>query len=386
MNNWTILEAAMSADYNFTQPVVHVVESFGAGVLEVVRQLANDQCRRGLNVHVIHGHRPDTPTAEVLNSLFSTKVHRHSLSMARGISPLRDLGSLLRLIITLYKLRPCILHLHSSKAGLLGRIASFVLGHINRTIYSPHGWSFLRTDVSPLQQHFFLKLEQLAARFFSCHIAACSEHELDLARTAVGAKKTTLLRNAVATPSTPKHQRDDSHVRVITVGRVTEQKAPWHFARLARELASSHISFQWIGDNQHNLCKIWLGGSPVEQTGLLGREALQQALADADIFVLLSDWEGLPLALIEAQAMGLPALITPLPGCLEVITPEVNGLTADSPEAMHAQLLRLIHDPLLRRRMSTAARNRIEAEFSFDAYSSRVWQLYSKLVTADNSQ
>lgn len=379
---WKTPPANMSTEPKPTQRIVHVVESFGAGVLEAVRLLANDQSSRGLDVHVIHGHRPDTPSAEVLNQLFSTRVHRHPLSMASGISPWRDLRALTALTLRLQGLRPDILHLHSSKAGMLGRIASRMLGLQAKTIYSPHGWAFLRTDVSPLQQQLFLGIEQLAARLCACHIAACSEHELSLAQQRVGAEKTVLLRNAVAIPERPARQRKDSHVRIITVGRVTEQKAPWHFARLASELATPNVSFQWVGDNQHALCTTWLGHSPVEQTGLLGRKDLQQALADADIFVLLSSWEGLPLALIEAQAMSLPALITPLPGCLEVVIPEETGLVADTAEIMKSQLLRLINDSALRLRMGQAARNRMEAEFSFEAYSDRVWQLYSRMAAA----
>lgn len=370
----------MYAEPKPTQCVVHVVESFGAGVLEVVRLLANDQKARGLDVHVIHGRRPDTPSVEVLDRLFSKSVHRHSLNMASGISPWRDLRSLITLIRHLQALRPDILHLHSSKAGILGRAASKVLGLQTKTLYSPHGWAFLRTDVSPLHQQLFLRIEQLATRCCSCYIAACSEHELGLAQQRVGAKKTILLRNAVALPEMSVRQHNDDHVRIITVGRVTEQKAPWRFANLARELGGPSVSFQWVGDNQHALCSTWLGNSPVEQTGLLGREDLQRALADADIFVLLSSWEGLPLALIEAQAMSLPALITPLPGCLEVVIPEQTGLVADTTEGMKSQLLRLIEDSSLRLRMGHAARKRIEAEFSFDAYSERVWELYSRMA------
>lgn len=372
----------MSAEPKPPQRIVHVVESFGAGVLEAVRLLANDQDARGLDVHVIHGHRPDTPPEEELERLFSTRVSRYSLRMSSGISPWRDFRSLAALIMKLRALRPDILHLHSSKAGMLGRIAATVLGLQARTLYSPHGWAFLRTDVSPAQQQLFLQIEQLAERLCGCYIAACSEHELSLAQQRVGATRTTLLRNAVAIPAMTEHQRHSEHVRVITVGRVTEQKAPWHFAFLANELGGPNVRFQWAGDNQHALCAAWLGSAPVEQTGLLGREDLQRALAAADIFVLLSSWEGLPLALIEAQAMGLPALITSLPGCLEVVVPEKTGLVADTADAMKSQLLRLINDPALRLRMGQAARNRMEAEFSFEAYSDRVWQLYSRMAAA----
>ncbi|MES2720036.1 MAG: glycosyltransferase [Pseudomonadota bacterium] len=360
--------------------IVHVVESFGAGVLQAVRMLANDQDARGLEVHVIHSSRPDTPPPKELAQLFSPGVRRHPLKMSGGIALWQDLRTLAGLIRQLKQLRPDIVHLHSSKAGMLGRAAAATLKLQNSTIYSPHGWAFLRTDVSPTMRRIFLIIEQLAERLFGCYIAACSEHELHLAKERVYARSAGLLRNAVAIPEMPVRRDPDEHVRIITVGRVTEQKAPWHFAWLARELSGPQTHFQWIGDNQHALCDTWLGQAPVQQTGPLGREDLQKALANADIFVLLSGWEGLPLALIEAQAMGLPALITPLPGCLEVVIPEKTGLVADTADTMKRQLLRLIEDRTLRLEMGSAARARMKSEFSFEAYSDRVWQLYSRMA------
>lgn len=374
----------MSDHSNAPHCIVHIVESFGAGVLEVIGQLARDQLARGLDVHVVHSRRPDTPPDATLEQILPTGIKRHALRMSPGLSPWRDICSAISLYRKIASLQPDRLHLHSSKAGFLGRAVARLQGIHHKTLYSPHGWSFLRQDISNIQRYIFLSLERLGY-LFGGHITACSIHELALAKNLIGTKNCTLLRNAVAIPSMAREPRHDNQIRILTVGRITEQKAPWNFAQLAREFSGENIQFRWIGDSQHPLCAKWFSEAPVVLTGLLDTHGVAAALRDADIFLLLSAWEGLPLALIEAQSVGLPALITPLPGCLEVVEPEVTGLVAETLEEMHSQLQRLILDTHLRQRLGSAARQRMEKNFGLSDYTERAWEIYTHLGRHDDA-
>lgn len=362
--------------------VVHVAESFAGGVLEAIRILATDQVNQGMRVSIIHGQRPESPGQPELNTMFCAEITRLPLMMSQGISPLRDLKALIALIKALRYLDPDIIHLHSSKAGLLGRIATYLMRRSQHTLYSPHGWAFLREDVSPWQRQLFLRIERAMAYFFGGTIVACSQHEYNLAKQRVKSLNPVLLRNAVAAPETIRRpgKSIQEKLRIITVGRVTEAKAPWRFAQLASTFAGPKIEFRWIGDYQHPLSSTWLSDSPITLTGQLDKCGVERELASADIFVLLSTWEGLPLALAEAQAMGLPALVSAIPGCLEVVIENQTGLVAHNEGDMVMQLDRLIQSAALRHKLGAAAQKHMRQNFSLANYYDNALALYFRIA------
>jgi glycosyltransferase involved in cell wall biosynthesis len=103
---------------------------------------------------------------------------------------------------------------------------------------------------------------------------------------------------------------------------------------------------------------------------------------DAAIFVLPSRREGLSNALLEAQSVGLPAVVSDLPGNRAVIEHEVNGLVVpvDHPEALAQALLRLLGDPALRARLGAAGRSRAVSEFALDRVVDRLLAIYPQAV------
>jgi glycosyltransferase involved in cell wall biosynthesis len=98
----------------------------------------------------------------------------------------------------------------------------------------------------------------------------------------------------------------------------------------------------------------------------------------AHIVCLPSYREGLPKALIEAAAAGLPIVTTDVPGCREVVTDGVHGLCVPARDAgaLAVALAKLVADPVLRARMGAAARVRAEAEFGLDAVIAQTLALY----------
>jgi len=104
-----------------------------------------------------------------------------------------------------------------------------------------------------------------------------------------------------------------------------------------------------------------LGGSVIFE-GALNHEATRHKLMQADIFVLASFAEGLPVALMEAMAMGIPCISTFVAGIPELIRDGLDGLLvpASSEQALSAALERLLSDAELRRRFAVAGRQRVE--------------------------
>jgi glycosyltransferase involved in cell wall biosynthesis len=105
-------------------------------------------------------------------------------------------------------------------------------------------------------------------------------------------------------------------------------------------------------------------------------------LAGMDLFVLPSHWEGMPVAILEAMAAGLPVVATAVGGTPEVVEDETTGLLPPprDPVALAEAISRLLRDPERARRMGEAGRKRVETEFSMDANVRRVEALYEQLL------
>lgn len=134
--------------------IVHVVECFAGGVFSFLSNLTNELDKE--EYIVIYGiNRDNTPSDFREKFPLNTKFIPWK-NASRSLNPLKDIKALWELYIILKKIDDIdIIHLHSSKAGFLGRIVSFLLGKSSRTIYTPHAISFLRLDVSPKKKKNF---------------------------------------------------------------------------------------------------------------------------------------------------------------------------------------------------------------------------------------
>lgn len=142
---------------------------------------------------------------------------------SRSLNPLKDIKALWELYIILKRIDGIdIIHLHSSKAGFLGRIVSFLLGKSKKTIYTPHAISFLRLDVSPKKRKIFIAMEKFAS-FFGGKIVACSQSEKE-AIEEQGIKNVTFINNGIKPLQIEKKVNTSDKITIISVGRLSIQK------------------------------------------------------------------------------------------------------------------------------------------------------------------
>lgn len=357
--------------------ILHITEALGGGVLHCVELLANEQVRSGHHVTVIYSVRPDTPDEAALACRFDPAVRRIVLPMRTEIG-FADVQSLLAVCFALCRERYDAIHCHSSKAGALARIAAFITLQMHKTYYSPHGFAFLRRDVSERKRQFFLHVERILHRLGG-KIVACSATEKRYAEQYLNSRHAHLLENAIDFTELAHRTRASSDTRVVvaTSGRVTYQKAPWRFAAVARQLAMLNIGEAvWLGDGDIALKDEWIGDSPVTFSGWLSRCELMAALANADIFLFPTLWEGMPIALIEAQAMGIPAVATNIVGNKDVVIHGETGFLADTDEDLMVYTAKLANDTQLRKRMGQAARDNALRRFEKDRFVKRSLTIY----------
>lgn len=330
------------------------------------------------------------PEAQAIKGLTLKK----SRCLERSINPLKDLCAFIEIYRFIKKNRITAIHTHSSKAGILGRLAGRMAG-VKVIVHTVHGWSF--NSFQPCWRRLlFVRLERFAARFTTMLVVVCL-HDLDkgLAHGIAGASRYRLIRYGIRRQDFTLQRgslRQELGIAegVPLVGMVAclkPQKAPQDFIRLAwltlRTVPSAH--FVLIGDGvlrarlQRQIARRGLGG----RVTLCGwRTDMPRILADFDVFVLTSLWEGLPVAALEAMACGKPVLATRTGGIEEVVVEGKAGYLVDpgDTEALAMRLASVLGDESLRTRLGQYARLCLREEFDTSYMAGRTQALYEELA------
>ncbi|SAL55425.1 group 1 glycosyl transferase [Caballeronia cordobensis] len=351
--------------------IVHITEAFGGGVLSMLTQLSNRAAAAGVGVTILHSIRQETPND--FSKLFHPAVKLTYVNMVREVSVKHDLSGLRDLVRKLRECDPSVIHLHSSKAGVLGRAAARIAAPRARVFYSPHGLAFLRRDVSAAKQFAYLSFERIAARLGGT-IVACSKSELAEIETKMHARQARMIENGVNVAEIPPRiEKRDGELVIGMSGRAMFQKNHEAFVKLATALHGPSVRFVWIGGSEDELP----AGTPkgaVSCSGWVTRERALELTSELDIYVQTSRWEGMPIALIEAQVAGIPAVVTDVVGNRDVVQHGLTGFVASSAEEMEKCIAILRDEPALRARMGAAARASASKRFSMDAIF-RQWLL-----------
>lgn len=319
-------------------------------------------------------------------------------SLVREISPLTDLLALLELAKLFLAERPAVLHTHSSKAGILGRLGA-VLAGVPHVVHTYHGFGF-HDGQNPLIKALFVVLERLCSHFTDA-LVFVSRSNIDYAvrHGIVAPDKAVLIRSGVALAGLPAAV-DKAKLKtsigvgmhkplVVSIGNLKPQKnAAGFVAAAARVLAKApEARFVFIGDGPQRRAleaKAFALGLHDRLFFLGWRRDAAQWLAAADAFAMTSLWEGLPRALVEAMKSGVPPVCYATDGVTDLIRDGENGYAvAPGDEAALAErLVALLGDDALRRRLGSAAAASIGPEFDIDGMVRSQEALYGRLLSA----
>lgn len=366
--------------------ILHITEALGGGVLNVIEMLTNAQVNDGHDVTLLHSIREaDTPNETTLNSIFSKKIKRLVYPLVTPISPLRDLKSLYKITSLIRQIKPDVIHLHSSKAGVLGRVACRLAGYSKQCFYTPHGYSFLRQDISDKKRNLFKTIEQYVGALGGTTLA-CSASELQHAKYTAKQSNAILIENAVPVASITQAQGSllDNKCVIATSGRICYPKNPKAFRDLAIALQHTKAQFIWLGGGELEKELHQDGQLPknIKITGWLTRNEVTENLIQTDIFVMTSLWEGMPLSLIEAQVAGIPAVVPDVEGCRDVVIDGVTGFICKDADSMIEKTQLLIDKADLRCKMGQAARELSVQRFSPERMHQETMNAYQALCVS----
>jgi glycosyltransferase involved in cell wall biosynthesis len=182
-----------------------------------------------------------------------------------------------------------------------------------RLVYTPHCYAFERRDVVwPVRAGFWLAEALLAVN--TSVFAACSERERQLSGWSLGRASTVLVPNIAPAPGAPSSPLPGSAPLVVGGGRLSAQKDPSFFLEAVRRLRGSRPGLRavWLGDGDDALREALLEAG-VEVSGWLPRAATMDLLGSADLYLHSARWEGFPVMVAEAAALGVPTLVRRLP-------------------------------------------------------------------------
>lgn len=308
-----------------TKPkLLYIVESMGGGVFTYMVDMASRLIDM-YDIYIAYGVREQTP--QNIDNYFDERVHLIEVSnFTRSISGAKDIKAFFEIRQIVKKTQPDIVHLHSSKAGVLGRWA--INGRKIPMFYTPHGYSFLMSDYSWLKRIVYKMIEVICAKR-CCTTISCSEGEhketLQFTKRAAYVDNGIDLDKLQSMLNEVGKQQEEHPFTVFTLGRICYQKNPELFNEIANAMPDVH--FLWIGDGE---LRHLLTAQNIEITGWEERkEALKKSLS-ADVFLLPSLWEGLPISLLEAMYMKKVCVVSNVIGNRDVIQNKRNGFICNN--------------------------------------------------------
>jgi glycosyltransferase involved in cell wall biosynthesis len=348
--------------------IVHIITRFIRGGADENTQLTcNHQASAGYEVTLIVGKECDPQMRDGLDP----RVQFITLpSMVHSVSPFSDAISLVRICMLLCRLKPDLVHTHTSKAGVIGRLAA-VFSRVPKIVHGVHILAF--TNESPIRRLSYLWLERLCGVYTHAFVHVSTGMREECLRNGVGsgavhavaesgidigrfrnplppADAANLLHSPIGSPERPfvilslaALERRKGHRQFLKVFRMVVEQRPNSILLLAgdgSERSAIEAEVRRLRLSRH--------------VRILGyRDDPERLLAIADLFVISSNREGLPRAAVQAGIAGVPIISTALPGISSIVHDNETGFVVpiDRLEDMDPIIRRLIDEPSLRVRM-----------------------------------
>jgi len=317
--------------------------------------------------------------------------------LVRPISLIKDLIALNRIYRIFKEKKFDIVHTHSSKPGVLGRIAAKLTG-IPIVVHTIHGFPF-HDFMNPITKSIFITIEKLLAKITdklitvsklnlekACKLKFADRERFQNIYSGIDFKKFDIPLDVVA----KKKELGIVNGQPIVgmVGRLSKQKAPLDFVRSTPKILDKHpnVKFLLVGDGELKAQTLSLAkelgvSQNIEVLGF--RKDIPELLSIFDIYVLTSHWEGLGRALTEAMYTGRPVIATNVEGVPELVKDRETGLLVEPNdiEAISQAVISLLDNRSDALKYGAAAAKQVCEKFEATAMIRQIESLYQELLT-----
>lgn len=371
--------------------VLHLITRLDrGGAPKVFFRLVRGLKERGVQVVIACGPSRD-PQEDPTRFSRTTGISFHLLpSLRRDISPLHDLLAFWEIISLIKRERPQLLHTHTTKAGILGRLAGRLAG--TKTIHTPHGHLFYGYFGKGMERLYTL-MERLAARCCQRIIAISEDERREYLKRKIGDedKVITIYNGIDITPFPGDGERVRGELGISYtipligfVGRLDPIKGPHLFVAVARKIKETipHAHFLMAGDGP-------LRGELAEMAQstpnfhILGyREDIPDLLAALDLLLVPSLNDGFNLAVVEAMAACCPVIAFAVGGLPEVVGDGGIMVPPGDIAGMAKEAIILLQDPQHSKEIGACGRRRVETLFTWERSLQETICLYHQVMEA----
>lgn len=303
-----------------------ITQSELGGAQTVVVQLANNLSKE--HQVILAAGQGD---GKMWNMVDDKVIRENCPHLQRSISLKNDLLAAIELRKLYNKYKPDIIHLHSSKAGTLGRIVF----PSKKTVYTVHGFDSVRLTFRK-----FLPVERCLQHFCKAVVGVSKYDERNLLQEKIRRNVSTVY-NGISVPDCSQigdiEVFNQNKKVVLTIARVFPPKKTDLFVDVARLLPQ--YNFVWIG-NQHEVTEF---GELPDNCHFLGNIPNAGAFCSkADLLMLPSNYEGLPMVILEAMSFGKPVVASDVGGISEIVRDGINGYALENNSHLFAEKIESI--------------------------------------------
>lgn len=358
--------------------VLHIAQKIAGGIASFFEEIApyqNDAFGKA-NVYFMipSGSEPHLPSIDPSQIITFT-------STTRGPAGLLKFGK--EALDAIRRLRPDVVHLHSSFAGAVVRAFLKPGAGSPRVIYCPHGWAF-GIETSPTRKRTYAAVERhLARRTDRILVNSAFEHELAL-QFGLPAEKLTIVTNGIGWAPAPDRRRRTARMQMAFIGRHDRQKGLDMLLDTIDRFSLPDIHFHIVGDSV-----VSQAGRPrlpprsnLTFHGWLARGQISALLRDMDALVMPSRWEAFGLVAVEAMRAGVPVIASNRGALPEVVRDGVGGriFDVDDADGLGRLLAHLDREEL--RRLGASARALWEKEYLADRMNQLTREAYEQVLAS----
>ena len=358
-----------------------------------------DELMRGLNKNrfeeiLVTGYCAQDESDYLDEVATDTAVTRIS-GLGRSVSVIGDIKSFFTLLGIIRQFKPDIIHTHTAKAGVLGRVAGLIARPKAKRIHTFHG-HLLNGYFGVFKTKIVIVTERLLARVSTKLLAVGNQVQVDLLEAKIGNTNQYLvifpgLRElGVQSQESARTELGLSldKIYLVFVGRLTQIKRPDRLIDIARHLKRTHPSVEILvagaGEKFEEL-QLITNAENLSITFFGWRNDIGRILSAGDIALLCSDNEGIPLTLIQASQAGLPIVATNVGSVSDIVIHDKTGILTETNTASLIQAIdELMSNPLKMLELGEAGKQRVKSHFSLKGMIQGHEELYSQVITKNN--
>jgi glycosyltransferase involved in cell wall biosynthesis len=372
--------------------IIHILHSVGGVDVSLRLIVENTDTDRFQNI-VIHGLN-DTNSDFIDKN--GNKLKDYKISISRNISPFNDILSLINTYKIVKSEKPEIIHAHSAKGGVIGRIVGYLLGIT--VLYTPQAFSYL-SACNKIKRNLFLLIEK-SLTLKNSYLLASSTSEMVRAINEVKYKKENVLLfdnsiNPIENTEGLSIHKTWPVDYICTVGRPSYQKNIELMIQVLNEVRKDkdiHLVIMGVGHHSDKLedvkkliDKLKLNNS-VTLIDWTERENIFHIIDNSKFYISTARYEGLPYSVIEAMALSKPCVVSDCDGNRDLIQNDYNGFVVkdENISEFSERIKLLLNDDSLLRKLSKNAKECFNENYNIQKNIKKLEEIYTNFSVIEN--